>query len=60
MARTPALHMRKPSPSITKYHDTYPPELATTDELKALGLKPGTFTPAALLEYHRPPDVSGV
>ena len=43
-----------------KYHQTYPATLATADELKALGLKPGGFTPAALLEYTRPPDTTGI
>ena len=45
---------------LPKYHQTYPDTLATADELKALGLKPGTPTPAALLEYTRPPDTNGI
>ncbi|MFD1734271.1 hypothetical protein ACFSC4_29425 [Deinococcus malanensis] len=39
---------------VPKYRQLYPETLATADELKALGLKPGASTPVALLEYTRP------
>ncbi|GGK34611.1 hypothetical protein GCM10008955_30740 [Deinococcus malanensis] len=45
---------------VPKYRQLYPETLATADELKALGLKPGASTPVALLEYTRPPDTNGV
>ncbi|PNY79275.1 hypothetical protein [Deinococcus koreensis] len=40
----------KPTPR-PKYHQTSPDHLATAEQLKALGLKPGTNEPDALLEY---------
>ena len=44
MART------KPTPR-PKYQQTYPDHLATAEQLKVLGLKPGTSEPDAILEY---------
>lgn len=38
-------------PCLTRYHDTHPDHLATTGQLEAEGLKPGTTEPVALLEY---------
>lgn len=49
MART------KPTPS-PKYQQTYPDHpdhLATAEQLGALGLRPGTSEPDAILEYSR-------
>lgn len=46
MART------KPTPR-PKFQQTYPEHLATAEQLKALGLKPGTTEPDAILEYSR-------
>jgi len=46
MART------KPTPRA-KYQQVYPDHLATTDQLKVLGLKPGTSEADAILEYSR-------
>lgn len=42
----------KPTPR-PKYQQTYPDHLATAEQLKALGLKPGTSEPDAILEYSR-------
>ncbi|GHF60634.1 hypothetical protein HNQ07_004312 [Deinococcus metalli] len=46
MART------KPIPR-PRYQQTYPDHLATAEQLGALGLKPGTSEPDAILEYSR-------
>lgn len=40
----------KPSPR-PRYQQTYPASLATAEELRALGLRPGTHEPDAILEY---------
>lgn len=42
----------KPSPR-PRYQQTYPDTLATAEELRALGLRPGTSEPDAILEYVR-------
>jgi hypothetical protein len=47
---------RAPKP---RYHQTYPSTLATTDELRALGLRPGTNEPDAILDYQYH-DKSGI
>ena len=39
---------RTPCP---RYQQTYPDTLATVEELRALGLRPGTSEPDAILEY---------
>lgn len=38
-------------PPRPRYQQTYPDHLATADQLGALGLKPGTSEPDAILEY---------
>lgn len=43
----------KPTPR-PRYQQTYPDHLATSEQLQALGLKPGTSEPDAILEYTRP------
>ena len=62
--RFPLLPLDPPMPKrhhlIPKYRQTYPDTLATADELKAQGLKPGAPAPVALLEYTRPPDTTGI
>ena len=45
--------------SRPRYQQTYPEQFATADDLRALGLKPGTTEPDALFEY-RHGDRSGV
>ena len=40
----------KPAPR-PRYKQTYPESLATAEELRALGLRPGTSEPNAILEY---------
>ncbi|GHF65937.1 hypothetical protein HNQ07_004792 [Deinococcus metalli] len=47
---------RAPKP---RYHQSYPSTLATTEELRALGLHPGTSEPDAILDYHHG-DKSGL
>ncbi|BDP44335.1 hypothetical protein DAETH_43040 (plasmid) [Deinococcus aetherius] len=37
---------------MPRYIDEIPEGLATADQLKAQGLKPGTTTPVALLQYN--------
>ncbi|WP_019587700.1 hypothetical protein [Deinococcus apachensis] len=49
---------RKKQP-LPHYRNTYPDSLATQEELKLEGLKPGRPEPAALLEYERG-DISGL
>ncbi|WP_216320857.1 hypothetical protein [Deinococcus aestuarii] len=44
---------------MPRYTDEIPEGLATADQLRAQGLKPGTTAPVALLEY-RGPGRSGV
>ncbi|MEF2277497.1 hypothetical protein V3W47_04240 [Deinococcus sp. YIM 134068] len=52
--------MPKPSSSkMPKYSNVIPEGLATAADLRAEGLKPGTLTPVALLEYSHG-DRSGV
>ncbi|WP_158680065.1 hypothetical protein [Deinococcus sp. NW-56] len=46
--------MNRRAPRIPKYLGTYPAHLATATELDAQGLKAGTDTPVALLEYREP------
>lgn len=48
----------KPSPR-PRYQQTYPASLATAEELRALGLRPGTHEPDAILEYKHG-DRSGI
>ncbi|WP_412030561.1 hypothetical protein [Deinococcus yunweiensis] len=40
----------KPAPR-PRYQQTYPDTLATAEELRALGLRPSTSEPDAILEY---------
>lgn len=51
--------MPKPPAKMPKYSNVIPEGLATADELRVDGLKPGTLTPVALLEYSHG-DRSGV
>lgn len=44
---------------MPRYIDDIPEGLATADQLRAQGLRPGTTAPVALLEYHHR-DRSGV
>lgn len=48
----------KPTPR-PRYQQTYPEQFATAEDLRALGLKPGTTEPDALFEYKHG-DRSGV
>ncbi|WP_295815182.1 hypothetical protein [uncultured Deinococcus sp.] len=42
---------RRPKPAPRpRYQQTYPDTLATTEELRALGLRPGTSGPDAILK----------
>ncbi|GHF58498.1 hypothetical protein HNQ07_004054 [Deinococcus metalli] len=43
---------RSKRPPKPRYHQTYPSTLATTEELRVLGLCPGTREPDAILDYH--------
>jgi hypothetical protein len=47
---------RAPCP---RYQQTYPDHLATSDDLRVLGLRPGTSEPDAILEYQHG-DKSGI
>lgn len=40
----------KPAPR-PRYQQTYPDTLATAEELRALGLRPGTTEPDGILEF---------
>ncbi|MEF2279890.1 hypothetical protein V3W47_16475 [Deinococcus sp. YIM 134068] len=51
--------MTRKLPPLPRYKGTYPPELATADDLEALGLKPGSVRPVAILEYDHG-DTSGM
>ncbi|GHF43654.1 hypothetical protein HNQ07_001953 [Deinococcus metalli] len=51
-------HRIKPAP-CPRYQQTYPEHLATGAELSALGLRPGTSEPDAILEYEHK-DRSGL
>ncbi|BDP44876.1 hypothetical protein DAETH_48450 (plasmid) [Deinococcus aetherius] len=43
--------MTRKAPDLPRYHNTYPEGLATAADLEALGLKPGSIRPVALLTY---------